>query len=78
MARVKEELLRQEGVKMEYYFKFMDYVYDHLVDTKLTVEELDEMEREDRQSKSLSSKQVGSMPEFPVNNKDYNNYGGVA
>lgn len=45
MSKIKDQILRTEDIQMEYYFKFMDKMYDALKpEPKLSESDIEEME----------------------------------
>ena len=68
MSKIKENLLRQQELQQEYCYKFMDFVYDNLVSTKLDEIEINNMERS--QLKPLTDQDVIVSKE-PLNNENY-------
>ena len=58
MSKIKDQILRTEDIQMEYYFKFMDKMYDALKpEPKLSESDIEEMESSYRHSsKPLVSK----------------------
>ena len=69
MSRIKQELERQQEVQLEYQMKFMDFVYDNLVSSRLSDVEIDDMERS--QQRPLTAKNI-IVSEPPLNNPTYN------
>ena len=46
MSKIKDQILRTEDIQMEYYFKFMDKMYDALKpEPKLSESDIEEMEK---------------------------------
>lgn len=58
MPKIKDQILRTEDIQMEYYFKFMDKMYDALKpEPKLSESDIEEMESSySHSSKPLVSK----------------------
>ena len=58
MSKIKDQILRTEDIQMEYYFKFMDKMYDALKpEPKLSESDIEEMESSySHSSKPLVSK----------------------
>lgn len=58
MSKIKDQILRTEDIQMEYYFKFMDKMYDALKpEPKLSESDIEEMEKSyGNSSKPLVSK----------------------
>ena len=50
MSKITEQLQRIQDVKEEYYYKFMDFIYDNLVNSELS-DDIDKLE-ETRQRNS--------------------------
>ena len=46
MSKIKENLLHQQEVQMQYYSKFMDFVHDSLVSSKLSELDINKLEEE--------------------------------
>ena len=61
MSKIKDQILRTEDIQMEYYFKFMDKMYDALKpEPKLSESDIEEMESSySHRSKPLVSKTSG-------------------
>jgi len=45
MSKIKEHLLHQQDVQMEYYSWFMDFIYDNLVVNEIKECDINNMER---------------------------------
>ena len=58
MSKIKDQILRTEDIQMEYYFKFMDKMYDALKpEPRLNENDMPEMEKSySNSSKPLVSK----------------------
>ena len=58
MSKIKDQILRTEDIQMEYYFKFMDKMYDALKpEPRLNENDMKEMEKSySNSSKPLVSK----------------------
>lgn len=58
MSKIKDQILRDQDIQMEYYFKFMDKMYDALKpEPRLSESDIEEMEKSySNSSKPLVSK----------------------
>jgi len=71
MSKIKEELLKQEEVKMEYMYKFMDHLYDLMPkQIELSEDDINTMESEVNQNLIPLSKEIIS--NASSNNVNYN------
>ena len=70
MSKIKEQLLHDQDTKMKYHGEFMDFIYDNLVNTKLSDDDINKLE-EDQLRPSSVSKQIISTQ--ASNNTENNN-----
>ena len=70
MSKIKEQMMRSNDLQMDYYAKFMDFVYDNLVSVSLNEQEINEMEQEAATSNVPSLKLNLSVPNNPSNNTE--------
>jgi hypothetical protein len=68
MSKMKEQQLQQQERQMDYYYKFMDFVYDNLVSNELNSEEISRLEAEINSTLNCNR----SLPKSSINNKQYN------
>lgn len=68
MSKMKEQQLQQQEKQMDYYYKFMDFVYDNLVSNELSDSDISRLEAE--MNSTLFSNR--SLPKSSINNKQYN------
>jgi len=63
MSKIKEKILRDQEIQMEYYFKFMDKMYDALrPEPRLSESDIEEMEKSySNSSSSLVNKTIRSI-----------------
>lgn len=77
MSKVKESMLRSSDLQMEYYSKFMDFVYDNLVSNELSDEDINRLEEEKGFSGNSSSAKMpvskNIVSKLAVNNIKYSN-----
>lgn len=61
MSKIKDQILRDQDIQMEYYFKFMDKMYDALrPEPRLSKSDIKKMEKSyNHSSKPLVSKTSG-------------------
>ena len=69
MSKIKDDLLYQQDLQMQYYGKFMDFIYDNFHNNQLNESEINKLE-EDQQRPSSVSKHIVS--EQPLNNSNSN------
>ena len=69
MSKINEQLQQLQEVQQAYYWKFMDFVYDNLVNSELSDDEINKLE-ETQNRASSTSKQIVS--QLPLNNSAYN------
>ena len=69
MSKISEQLLYEQDVQIEYYYKFMDYIYDVLnPEPRLSVSDIDDMEMSYRSSsKPVNELNNVSVPQSRVN-----------
>ena len=63
MSKINEKILRDQEIQMEYYFKFMDKMYDALrPEPRLSEKDIEEMEKSYcNSSNSLVNKTIRSI-----------------
>ncbi len=69
MSKTTEHLLQQQEMKIEYQNKFMDFIYDNLVSSKLNEVEINDMERDS--SEPLTAKSI-IVSQLPLNSNNPN------
>lgn len=54
MSKLKEQILKDQEVKMEYYSNFMDFIYDNLVSNELSEKDINKMEEDSKEPSTVS------------------------
>ena len=52
MSKISDELIRRADIQIEYYAKFMDWLYENIIDAKLSSAEIDGLENESNGNKA--------------------------
>ena len=72
MSKISDEQLRVAEIELEYYSKFMDWLYDNIINVRLTSDEINEIEKEQRNNRypvELHKQKI--LQHFSLNNADY-------
>jgi hypothetical protein len=73
MSRIKDELLRQQEIQMEYHSQFLDAIYQVLnPEPRLSESDINRMEEEHLASQPLTSITTRSVPTVPSNTTETN------
>jgi len=69
MSKIKDQLQRQEEVQQEYYYKFMDHIYDVLnPEPRLSESDINIMEQDYCHSQIAPTKNIStSVPKSAIN-----------
>lgn len=72
MSKIKDHLQFQEDVKLEYYGKFMDHIYDVLhPEPRLSEEDIEKMEKSyGNSSNPINLSDCASVPTQPINSTE--------
>lgn len=69
MSKIKEQILRDQEIQMEYYFKFMDKMYDALrPEPRLGESDIEEMEKSYCNSSNHISNKTSEIVSFNNSN----------
>lgn len=69
MSKIKDQIEKEQSKEFEYYTKFMDFIYDHIVVNRLSDEDINKIEESFRKPSTVNTL---ILSEKALNNKNFN------